>query len=365
MNPTPDPDPSRPRSTPRNDIPTDATPPAGLIDRLRAEAIRLGFDLLGIAPAVTPTGVSRLVDWIEAGYAAEMNYFRDRLDAYADPGMVLAGVRSVIVLTFPYSSQPRSRHQNPVNDASKAFGKIARYAWGSADYHDLIHPRLEALKQTIRQACPEARSRGVVDTAPLMEREFAQLAGLGWAGKNSLLLNKQRGSYFFLACLLTTLEFPASAAAAAHCGTCTRCLDACPTDAFPAPGVVDSRRCISYLTIEHRGPIPIELRAGIGDWLFGCDICQEVCPWNAKGQRLRDADRGVDPQLISRPRPTRSIWPTSSRSMKPPSAHASATRPCGAPAGGASCETRRSAPQTLATLPPSRRSSPCWTTQNR
>jgi epoxyqueuosine reductase len=204
-------------------------------------------------------------------------------------------------MTFPYSSRPRSRPQNTDTDASKAYGQIARYAWGSADYHDLIHPRLEALKRTIREACPQARSRGVVDTAPLMEREFAQLAGLGWAGKNSLLLNKQRGSYFFLACLLTTLELPASAAASAHCGTCTRCLDACPTDAFPAPGVVDSRRCISYLTIEHRGPIPIELRAGIGDWLFGCDICQEVCPWNAKAQRVTDTDRGVATELVSRP----------------------------------------------------------------
>lgn len=301
MNSIPDPDPSPPRSTPGNNIPGGAVPPAGLIDRLRAEALRLGFDLLGIAPAVTPTGVSHLVDWIEAGYAAEMNYFRDRLDAYADPGMVLAGVRSVIVMTFPYSSRPRSRPQNTDADASKAYGKIARYAWGSADYHDLIHPRLETLKQMIREACPQARSRGVVDTAPLMEREFAQLAGLGWAGKNSLLLNKRRGSYFFLACLLTTLELPASAAASAHCGTCTRCLDACPTDAFPAPGVVDSRRCISYLTIEHRGPIPTELRAGIGDWLFGCDICQEVCPWNAKAQRVTDTDRGVATELVSRP----------------------------------------------------------------
>lgn len=247
-----------------------------LVQRICSQAAELGFHLCGIAPAVTPQGAHRLVQWVAAGYAAGMNYFADRLEAYADPGRVLAGVRSIVVLAYPY------RTVEPILPSAHE-GRIARYAWGSVDYHDLIHPRLKQLKETIRVACPQAEARGVVDTAPLMEREFAQLAGLGWAGKNSLLLNKQRGSYFFLACLLTTLDLPLSEPhETAHCGTCTRCLDACPTDAFAAPGVVDSRRCISYLTIEHRGAIPRELRLGMGNWLFGCDVCQEVCPWNQR-----------------------------------------------------------------------------------
>ncbi len=265
-----------------------------LVQRLYGEAAELGFHLCGIAPAVTPQGAHRLVDWVEAGYAAGMGYFADRLEAYADPGRVLAGVRSILVLAYPYSTA------QPVMPASHQ-GRIARYAWGSIDYHDLIHPRLKQLKETIRTACPEAESRGVVDTTPLMEREFAQLAGLGWTGKNSLLLNKHQGSYFFLACLLTTLDLPISEPhGTAHCGTCTRCLDACPTGAFAAPGVVDSRRCISYLTIEHRGAIPRELRPGIGNWLFGCDVCQEVCPWNRRAAANTAETTATTPQLWPR-----------------------------------------------------------------
>lgn len=257
--------------------------PRALVQRVSDQAAELGFHLCGIAPAVTPAGAHRLVQWVQAGYAAEMDYFAKRLEAYSDPSRVLAGVRSIIVLGFPY-------HTVPAAAPAAHQGRIARYAWGDADYHDLIHPRLKRLKQTIEAAHPQAQARGVVDTAPLMEREFAQLAGLGWTGKNSLLLNQQRGSYFFLACLLTTLDLPASQPhGSAHCGTCTRCLDACPTDAFAAPGVVDSRRCISYLTIEHRGPIPRELRAGIGNWLLGCDVCQEVCPWNQRATRREAA----------------------------------------------------------------------------
>lgn len=243
----------------------------------------MGFDLFGIAPAVTPQGFHRLIQWVESGYAAEMNYFADRIDAYGNPGKVLDGTASIIVLTFPY---PFGDETSP-SSGQRPAGIIARYARIGGDYHDVIHPLLKQLRQTIAQACPDAESRGVVDTAPLMEREFATLAGLGWAGKNSLLLNRNRGSYFFLASILTTLVLPYDQPqATAHCGTCTRCLDACPTDAFVAPGVVDSRRCISYLTIEHRGPIPMQFRTGIGDRLFGCDICQEVCPWNDRAERL-------------------------------------------------------------------------------
>jgi epoxyqueuosine reductase len=154
------------------------------------------------------------------------------------------------------------------------------------DYHDVIHPKLKQLCRLISDSMEAANARGIVDTAPLLEREFAQLAGLGWRGKNTLLLEKRLGSYFFLACVLVDVPLPVDRPhESAHCGSCTACLDACPTDAFPSPGVLDATRCISYLTIEHRSAIDPRLRSGIGDWVFGCDVCQEVCPWNRKPAR--------------------------------------------------------------------------------
>jgi epoxyqueuosine reductase len=166
--------------------------------------------------------------------------------------------------------------------------RVARYAWGSVDYHDLIHDRLKELASFLRGLAPDAQVRGVVDTAPLLEREFAQLAGLGWVGKNTLLLNREAGSWFFLAALLTDLELEYDQPHETdHCGTCRACLDACPTDAFPQPYVLDATRCISYLTIELREAIPMDLRDGVGDWLFGCDVCQDVCPWNGRAPASR------------------------------------------------------------------------------
>ncbi|MFO1019984.1 MAG: tRNA epoxyqueuosine(34) reductase QueG [Planctomycetales bacterium] len=162
-------------------------------------------------------------------------------------------------------------------------GRTSRYAWGTTDYHDIIREKLKLLSREMKQRQPGVRTRGIVDTAPLLERDFAQLAGLGWFGKNTLLLNKQMGSYFFLAAMLTDAELkPDRPHETAHCGTCTRCLEICPTEAFVEPYVLDARKCISYLTIELRGAIPRELRHGMGEWLFGCDLCQEVCPWNRK-----------------------------------------------------------------------------------
>jgi epoxyqueuosine reductase len=169
-------------------------------------------------------------------------------------------------------------------------GRVARYAWGSADYHDVIRERLHELADFLRELEPEAATRGVVDTAPLLEREFAQLAGLGWIGKNTLTLSREAGSYFFLAALLTDQQLAYDAPYETdHCGTCTACLDACPTRAFPQPYVLDASRCISYLTIERKGAMPAELRSGVGDWLFGCDVCQEVCPWNRFAPVSREA----------------------------------------------------------------------------
>jgi epoxyqueuosine reductase len=161
-------------------------------------------------------------------------------------------------------------------------GRISNYAWGS-DYHEVLWQRLDQLLNWVQMEAPGCRGRTVVDTAPLLERDFARLAGLGWFGKNTMLINKKIGSYFFIGALLLDLELNVDKPFTAdHCGTCTACLDACPTDAFVGPGKLDARRCISYLTIELRQPIPHELREGMGEWIYGCDICQDVCPWNRK-----------------------------------------------------------------------------------
>lgn len=245
--------------------------------RIREAAQELGFSPVGICHAIEPPHYHAFVEWLKAGFHGEMVYLHARQAAYAHPQFVLEGVRSIIMLGFPYRTvEPAS--------PKPGFGLVSRYAWGS-DYHRLIRRRLKRLAEMIRQTCPRAVVRGVVDTAPLLEREFAQLAGLGWIGKNTLLINREYGSWLFLAALLTSLELePDAPFAANHCGTCRACLDACPTGALVAPYVLDARRCISYLTIELRGPIPSELRPAIGNWFFGCDICQEVCPWNRRAR---------------------------------------------------------------------------------
>ncbi len=180
------------------------------------------------------------------------------------------------MLALPYRSMEPSA-------AKSDCGQVARYAVGELDYHDVIHERLKHLKAWLQQASPGALVRGVVDTAPLLEREFAEAAGLGWVGKNTLLLNRTWGSYFFLAALLTDvlLDFDPPQEKG-YCGSCTACLDACPTQAFVDPYVLDAKRCLSYLTIEHRGTVDGELAKQFDQWIFGCDVCQEVCPWNRK-----------------------------------------------------------------------------------
>jgi len=261
-----------------------------LADRVKTRATECGFDLVGIAPAVTPTGYSSFLDWIDAGYAGEMQYIPNRAEAYEHPKHVLESVKSVIMVGFNYFTVPAE--SGSTSNDQKGLGRIARYAWGTADYHDVLRSRLKQLASVLHDEIPDCKTRAVVDTAPLLERDFAQLAGLGWVGKNTLLLNKQHGSWFFLGALLTNVELPADAPhETAHCGTCTRCLDVCPTDAFPEAGVLDARKCISYLTIELRDqPIPTELRTGVEDWLFGCDMCQDVCPWNSKATPSTEPD---------------------------------------------------------------------------
>ncbi len=257
---------------------------------LREEAQQLGFNLAGVCPAVTPAGIDHFHRWLAAGHAGQMHYLEDRRLAYAHPQGVLAGVRSLLVLTMDY----RAADPNP----APGQGRIAAYAAGE-DYHDVAHRRLKALRRRHQALLPNVPVRGVIDTAPLLERDFAQLAGLGWIGKNTLLINKHRGSYFFLAVLLSGVELDYDAPHQAdHCGTCTACLDACPTEAFVAAHQLDARKCISYLTIELQEAIPRELRAGIGDWVFGCDVCQSVCPWNRHNAPVSEPAEVEEPPAL-------------------------------------------------------------------
>ncbi len=243
---------------------------------LKQQAWLLGFSQAAATPAVRPPGFDHLREWLELGYAGEMDYIGERLDAYADPGRVLDGAKSILMLTRDYQTATPAKPQ-------AGQGSVSRYAWNDVDYHDTIHQQLKSLIKQITAQFPSANARGVVDSAPLMERDFAQLAGLGWIGKHTLLMNRWQGSYFFLAALLIDVELDYDAPTDTdHCGTCTACLDACPTGAFPQSGVLDATRCISYLTIELDGPIAIDLRENVGDWLFGCDVCQDVCPWNQR-----------------------------------------------------------------------------------
>jgi len=266
--------------------------PEQLTQNLKREALRLGFNLAGACSAVAPPGQERFRQWIASGFAGEMRFLTDRAQAYEHPRHVLEGVRSILVLAAAYCTRP-PRATEPGQ------GRVSRYAWGD-DYHHVIRRRLRRLEQLHREWAPSARVRGVVDTAPIFERELGQLAGLGWIGKNTLLLNPGMGSWFFLAALLTSdvlaydEPFPGS-----HCGTCRACLEACPTGALVEPYRLDARKCISYLTIELRGSAPRELRPAMGQWLFGCDVCQEVCPWNRRA--AASIDRAFQPRADTDP----------------------------------------------------------------
>lgn len=264
---------------------------ANLTDAVKSAARQIGFELVGIAPAISPAGFPKLQEWLQAGFAGEMQYLARREAAYEHPRHVSATVRSVVMLAINY------RTAEPAAPASNE-GRVARYAWGSADYHDLLRDRLRRLADYLHQQRPGCTTRGVVDTAPLLERDFARLAGLGWFGKNTMLINKQAGSWLLLAAMLTDVDLdPDMAHQTSHCGTCTRCLEICPTDAFVEPYVLDARKCISYLTIELKGSIPRDLRSGIGEWVFGCDLCQDVCPWNRKAPRSNEAAFEPQPDL--------------------------------------------------------------------
>jgi epoxyqueuosine reductase len=251
---------------------------------VKARASALGFDRVAIGPAEPPEHGAALEAWLDAGYAGTMGYLdRGRADRL-DPARLLPGCRSVVAVAMSYNPGAKV-------DGDDDWRPVSRYARGR-DYHDVIRPRLVELGEFIGSAAGgNVASRAAVDSSAVLERDLAARAGLGWVGKNTNLLAPALGSYFFIGIVLTTAELPFDQREADRCGTCTACLDACPTRAFVAPYVLDARRCISYLTIEHRGDIAGELADQIGEWLFGCDVCQDVCPWNRK------AEPGHEPAL--------------------------------------------------------------------
>ena len=243
-----------------------------LKERIRLEGRRLGFSRVGFALARELPGASRFREWLQRDYAGSMNWLHHRREQRSDPRRLISWARSLIVAALPYSGDPP--------EAAQLRARISRYARGR-DYHEVLKERLARLGEFLGKAAPGARSCAVVDTGAVLEKLWGVEAGLGWQGKHTNLIAPGAGSWFFLGELVSDLDLdPDGPPLIDRCGSCTRCLDACPTQAFPEPYVLDSRRCISYLTIEHRGDIPEEMRAPMGDWVFGCDVCQEVCPWN-------------------------------------------------------------------------------------
>ncbi len=274
---------------------------------VKQAAAEAGFDLAGIAPARAEhlPELARFSEWIDKGYAGEMSYLRARDEQGRLKRAALANAipwaRSVIVCALNYNTaQPYSTE---CSDPRR--GWISRYAWGGAerpaDYHDAIMSRLRQLELRLREAVadPELQTRCYVDTGPVAERVYAKYAGIGWIGKNTCIINQRLGSWLFLGVIVTSLELAPDLPPPDRCGSCTRCLDACPTKAFVAPGELDARRCISYLTIEKRGEIPEELRPLLGRHIFGCDICQDVCPWNQGAPATTLPEFQANPALVN------------------------------------------------------------------
>jgi epoxyqueuosine reductase len=247
---------------------------------VEARALELGFDAVGVGPATPPPHAAEFERWLDAGYAGTMHYLVRTRAERLDPARLLSSARSAVAVALNYGPSPDS--------SDETWRPVARYARGR-DYHDLMRPRLRELADFIDGAAgPGTRSRAAVDTSAVLERDLAARAGLGWIGKNTNLLMPQAGSYFFIGIVLTTAALEPTSEQVDRCGTCTACLDACPTRAFVAPYVLDARRCLSYLTIEHREDVAPELAPHVHDWIFGCDVCQEVCPWNRRAPATRE-----------------------------------------------------------------------------
>jgi epoxyqueuosine reductase len=245
-----------------------------LAREIKAEARRLGFDACGISKAERlEDEARRLEQWLSEGRHATMAWMERNFEKRVDPTKLVDGAQSVIsVLHNYYQPTPHAEDDN--------IGKISRYAWGD-DYHEVLKEKLFALYNWLDERVGSIAGRAFVDSAPVLDKVWAQRSGLGWMGKHTNLINRSMGSFFFIAELIVDVPLPADGPIPDYCGSCTRCLDACPTDAIYQPYAVDANRCISYLTIEHRGDdIPVELHPDMGNWIFGCDICQDVCPWN-------------------------------------------------------------------------------------
>jgi epoxyqueuosine reductase len=272
-----------------------------LTERIKAQAQKLGFELVGVIPATSSQMITLYEEWISKGYAGEMEYLKRHAPLKREPRQLLPEAKSIVALAMNYYTVDTP--SMCANDPSR--GQISRYAWGK-DYHDVIRAKLNRLAAFIKEISQkEVKTRVYVDSAPVLEREYAERAGIGWIGKNTNIINWQSGSWFFLAGVLVSIELEESPLPLrGSCGSCTRCIDACPTDAILAPNVLDARRCISYLTIELKGGIPRELRPQMGNLIFGCDICQEVCPWNSKATPTDEPDfyprrENFAPRLLS------------------------------------------------------------------
>lgn len=239
---------------------------------IKAEAKRLGFDYCGISKAeFLEDEASKLEQWLNKGMHGKMSYMENYFDKRLDPRLLVDGARSVISLLLNYYPEQVQ------NDPSSP--KLSKYAYGK-DYHYVIKDKLKELTHFINENIGEVNGRAFVDSAPVLDRAWAKRSGLGWVGKNTNLINKQSGSFFFIAELIIDLDLEHDGPVKDYCGTCTRCIDACPTDAIVEPYVVDGSKCISYFTIELKENIPAEVKGKLGNWMFGCDICQDVCPWN-------------------------------------------------------------------------------------
>jgi len=261
------------------------------IDQLRAHALTLGFDLCGVASVDRVSRLDYLREWVAKGYAGDLHYVTRSADARIDPGRVLDGARSAIVTgTIYHTNAPLSRDRD-----APGIANIARYAWGE-DYHEVLGRRQHLLVGWLKEhAGAPFEAVGYVDTGPVQEKALAAAAGLGWIGKHTCLINQELGSWLFLSVILTTLDLPAGNPVPDRCGTCTRCLDVCPTNAIVEPYVVDATRCLSYITIESHEGIAAGQRDWVGSQVYGCDLCQDVCPWNT------DAAATDDPVWVARP----------------------------------------------------------------
>jgi epoxyqueuosine reductase len=261
----------------------DSMSPSEITALVKALAAEQGFCRTGIASAGSLSRADYYRRWLAAGRHGRMTYLVRNAEVRLDPVRLLNGARSLVVVAHPYAQTA------PAKPDDQPRGRVSRYAWGR-DYHRVVKRKLFAICDRLRAEVPQPFVvRVCVDTAPLIEREWAARAGVGWIGKNTMVLDPRLGSYFFLGVVVTTLELVPDAPIRDHCGTCTRCLQACPTAAFPAPYEMDAARCISYLTIELREAIPERFHAAMGDWVFGCDVCQQVCPYNHKAVPEHDS----------------------------------------------------------------------------